>query len=583
MMNNSVNDNILNNPSLTISKIKFNNDKEIFFNDDDIVIFVGANNVGKSRALKDIKDDILEKKTDKVIIKEIEYKDSNFTEKNMQNFFKNNYDNEMEKNGDYNITIDRNNAQYYDKNHFKNILLNKKQFYKVLFSFLSTENRLNMTSPISYNFIEDKVSLNIMRKLEKDTQAITKLNDILNSCFGKTIDISEEVNNNSLSKLYKFGTKEEISKTINTNTREARSLLESLDDLNEQGDGIRSAVAILSSLIANEHTLYLIDEPETFLHPPQARILGNNIVELSKNKQCFISTHNIDLIRGILENKSSRIKIIKINRNENKNEFHIIDNASISRIANDKNLKYSNILNGLFYSTVVLCENESDCKFYSAILEHLDSNIYQNVLFCAVGGKDQFKIIIPLLQKLKINYVIIADLDLIDNRERLKNLLNSIEENKYAQISEAHNNFLNLFEQGTDNQIKKQKAIKEEILSLFTKDDYMSEETANKIKLTLKNISYLKLLKNTGKSCLPAGKCTMEYDKIIEFLNMNNIYVVECGEIERFITQVDGHGNSWVENVFNIYPLLEEPVYDDVKKFIKNIFNIDGKKGENNE
>ena len=583
MMNNSVNDNILNNPSLTISKIKFNNDKEIFFNYDDIVIFVGANNVGKSRALKDIKDDILEKKTDKVIIKEIEYKDSNFTEKNMQNFFKNNYDNEMEKNGDYNITIDRNNAQYYDKNHFKNILLNKKQFYKVLFSFLSTENRLNMTSPISYNFIEDKVSLNIMRKLEKDTQAITKLNDILNSCFGKAIDISEEVNNNSLSKLYKFGTKEEISKTINTNTREARSLLESLDDLNEQGDGIRSAVAILSSLIANEHTLYLIDEPETFLHPPQARILGNNIVELSKNKQCFISTHNIDLIRGILENKSSRIKIIKINRNENKNEFHIIDNASISRIANDKNLKYSNILNGLFYSTVVLCENESDCKFYSAILEHLDSNIYQNVLFCAVGGKDQFKIIIPLLQKLKINYVIIADLDLIDNRERLKNLLNSIEENKYAQISEAHNNFLNLFEQGTDNQIKKQKAIKEEILSLFTKDDYMSEETANKIKLTLKNISYLKLLKNTGKSCLPAGKCTMEYDKIIEFLNMNNIYVVECGEIERFITQVDGHGNSWVENVFNIYPLLEEPVYDDVKKFIKNIFNIDGKKGENNE
>ena len=353
MMNNSVNDNILNNPSLTISKIKFNNNEIFSFNNDDIVLLVGANNVGKSRALKDIKDDILEKTTDKVIIKEIEYKDSNFTEKNMQNYFKNNYDNVIEKNGDYNIAIERQVTQYYDKNQFKNILLNKKIFYKVLFSFLSTENRLNMTSPISYNYIEDKVSLNIMRKLEKDTQAITKLNDILNFCFDKAIDISEDVENNSLSKLYKFGTKEEIANTINANTREARCLLESLDNLNEQGDGIRSAVAILSSLIANEHTLYLIDEPETFLHPPQARILGNNIVELSKNKQCFISTHNIDLIRGILENKSSRIKIIKINRNENNNEFHVIDNKSISRIANDKNLKYSNILNGLFYNTVV--------------------------------------------------------------------------------------------------------------------------------------------------------------------------------------------------------------------------------------
>ena len=583
MMNNSVNDNILNNPSLTISKIKFNNNEIFSFNNDDIVLLVGANNVGKSRALKDIKDDILEKTTDKVIIKEIEYKDSNFTEKNMQNYFKNNYDNVIEKNGDYNIAIERQVTQYYDKNQFKNILLNKKIFYKVLFSFLSTENRLNMTSPISYNYIEDKVSLNIMRKLEKDTQAITKLNDILNFCFDKAIDISEDVENNSLSKLYKFGTKEEIANTINANTREARCLLESLDNLNEQGDGIRSAVAILSSLIANEHTLYLIDEPETFLHPPQARILGNNIVELSKNKQCFISTHNIDLIRGILENKSSRIKIIKINRNENNNEFHVIDNKSISRIANDKNLKYSNILNGLFYNTVVLCENESDCKFYSAILEHLDSNIYQNILFCAVGGKDQFKIIIPLLQKLKINYKIIADLDLIDNRENLKNLLNSIEENKYDQILESHNNFLNLFEKETDNQIKKQKTIREEILKLFTKDDYMSEETANKIKLTLKNISHLKLLKNTGKFCLPAGKCKMEYDKIIEFLNINNIYVVECGEIERFITQIDGHGNNWVEKVFTTYPLLEDSVYNDVKEYIKKIFNIDRKKGEANE
>lgn len=582
-MNNSVNDNILNNPSLTISKIKFNNNEVFSFNKDDIVLFVGANNVGKSRALKDIKDDIIGKSTNKVIIKEIEYKDLNFTEKNMQNYFKNNYDNEIENNGDYSIEIEHQVVQYYNNDQFKNILLNKKIFYKVLFSFLSTENRLSMTSPISYNFIKDKISLHIMRKLEKDTQAITKLNDILNSCFDKAIDISEEVDNNSLSKLYKFGTREEISKTINANTREARYLLESLDNLNEQGDGIRSAVAILSSLIANEHTLYLIDEPETFLHPPQARILGNNIVELSKNKQCFISTHNIDLIRGILENKSSRIKIIKINRNENNNEFHVIDNESISKIANDKNLKYSNILNGLFYNTVVLCENESDCKFYSAILEYLDSNIYHNILFCAVGGKDQFKIIIPLLQKLKINYKIIADLDLIDNRERLKNLLNSIEENKYDQISETHNNFLNLFEKETDNQIKKQIAIKDEILKLFTNDDYMSEETANKIKLVLKNISHLKLLKNTGKSCLPAGKCTIEYDRIIKFLNINNIYVVECGEIERFITQVDGHGNNWVENVFNTYPFLEESVYDDVKEFIKNIFKIDSKKGENNE
>lgn len=441
-----------------------------------------------------------------------------------------------------------------------------------------------MTAPISYSFIKDKLSFGIMRKLERDKKSITKLNDILFSCFGKKIDISEGLWQGAVSKLYKFGTKDEIDKSVSADTREARCLLEVLENLDDQGDGIRSAVAILASLITTTHSLYLIDEPETFLHPPQARILGRNIVDLSQNKQCFISTHNIDLLRGMLEKDYARIKIIKINRTDNVNEFHVLDNDSIKVISNDKNLKYSNILNGLFYNTVVLCENESDCKFYSALLEKIDSDCYQNTLFCAVGGKDQFKIIIPLLNKLKINFLVIADLDLINNRDKLKDLINSIEDNKYNQISSIHNDFLNMFESGADNQVKKQSVIKEEILSFITDAPYMSDETASKIRQVLKNISHLKLLKNCGKSCLPAGECVQKYNQIIYFLNESNIFVVECGEIERFITEIDGHGSLWVEEVFKKYPTLDEPEYSNAKEFIKKVFRIGMlEEGENNE
>lgn len=76
----------------------------------------------------------------------------------------------------------------------------------------------------------------------------------------------------------------------------------------------------------NEHSLFLIDEPETFLHPPQARVLGKNIVRLSEGKQLFISTHNIDFIRGVLEEASSRVKIIKIDRYDNNNTFNLVNN-----------------------------------------------------------------------------------------------------------------------------------------------------------------------------------------------------------------------------------------------------------------
>lgn len=580
-MNSDINEEINLNPSVVIKKIKFNDNTEIELSNDDIVVFVGANNVGKSRALKDIKNDILESSSKKVIVDEIEYQDTNFEEINMMNYFKNNF--ELGPNG-YDIAVDVNYTYNYNEHNFQNVKSGDKHFYKVLFSFLSTESRLNMTAPISYSFIKDKLSFGIMRKLERDKKSITKLNDILFSCFGKKIDISEGLWQGAVSKLYKFGTKDEIDKSVSADTREARCLLEVLENLDDQGDGIRSAVAILASLITTTHSLYLIDEPETFLHPPQARILGRNIVDLSQNKQCFISTHNIDLVRGMLEKDYARIKIIKINRTDNVNEFHVLDNDSIKVISNDKNLKYSNILNGLFYNTVVLCENESDCKFYSALLEKIDSDCYQNTLFCAVGGKDQFKIIIPLLNKLKINFLVIADLDLINNRDKLKDLINSIEDNKYNQISSIHNDFLNMFESGVDNQVKKQSVIKEEILSFITDAPYMSDETASKIRQVLKNISHLKLLKNCGKSCLPAGECVQKYNQIIYFLNESNIFVVECGEIERFITEIDGHGSLWVEEVFKKYPTLDEPEYSNAKEFIKKVFRIGMlEEGENNE
>lgn len=563
---------IINLPSVTIQKIKFNNGEEITLNSDDIVLFVGANNVGKSRALKDIKDDLINQNNHKTIISDIEYKSTNFNKSSVTAFFEENF--KKEENGNYSICIEDSHSHYYDKNNIENSENSPEMFYKLFFTFLSTESRLNITKPIKLNYVNDNYSLNILNKLEENEVFINVLNNILLDGFNQAIEIDEEFYNGHYSKKYKVGRQEEISKIIAFNKRKALRTLKSLNDLHNQGDGIRSAVAILASLIVNNHSLYLIDEPETFLHPPQARLLGRNIVDLSVNKQCFISTHNIDLIRGILEKNSARVKIIKIDRIDNNNEFHILNNESIKKIANDKNLKYSNILNGLFYNTVVLCENESDCKFYSAILECVDSNIYQNTLFCAVGGKDQFKIIIPLLKKLKINYLIIGDLDLINDRDRLKDLLNSLEDRKYDNIKIIHDEFLNLFEAGTDNLIKKQSVARQEILQLFTEDQYMPPDVANKIKDVLKHISKLKLLKMGGKGSLPAGDCVNKYNAIIGFLNENNIYVVEEGEIERFITEIDGHGDAWVEKVFNKYPTLEEPAYNKVKDFIRNIFKI---------
>lgn len=564
----STNDNA---PSLSIKEIVFNDETRIKFENNDIVLLVGANNVGKSRTLKDLKDDLNDLSKSKIIVDEVEYSASGFSGSQLKNYFETNISKDSW--GNYNILIDENHTCCFNDSNF----INKTEesiFYKVLFSFLSTESRLNITRPIVFNTNVDNRSLSIMKGLESDSKTIKMLNEVLDAGFEKSIEVYEDYLDGTIVKKYKIGKSPEIVEAIEANRRDNSNKLKAMEDLHNQGDGIRSAVAILASLIVNNHSLFLIDEPETFLHPPQARLLGKNIVELSKGKQCFISTHSIDFIKGVLENDSSRVKIIKIDRRENENRINLVDNDSISQIATDKNLKYTNILDGLFYNQLILCENESDCKFYSAILEKLNVGIYQNTLFCAVGGKDQFKKVSPLLKKLNIQYSIIADIDLINNKDNLKQLLNSVEDNCYDQIKDQHTEFIEKFEMGMNSQVKTQQVIKTEINQLFNSEKYMPESIAKSIKNVLKNISSFKLLKSGGKSILPQGDCVSLFNQIKSFLSEHKIFILECGEIERFVPEVNGHGNEWVEKTFAKYEDFNDSVYDEVKRFIKTVFEL---------
>lgn len=266
-----------NIPSVSIERIKFNDETLIDFESDDIVLLVGANNVGKSRTLKDLKDDLNDLCKPKVIVDEVTYKSSNFSVSQLKDYFEKNIS--KDSFGNYHVTIDDNQFQSFDTSTFTDSM-DEKQFYKVLFSFLSTENRLNITKPIIFNTILDNRSLRIMERLDSDSQSINALNKLLQIGFEKSIDTYEEYLDGTIVKKYKVGKSEIINNTINSSRRDSHDSLKAMEDLNSQGDGIRSAFAILASLIVNNHSLFLIDEPETFLHPPQARLLAKNIVSL---------------------------------------------------------------------------------------------------------------------------------------------------------------------------------------------------------------------------------------------------------------------------------------------------------------
>lgn len=51
----------------------------------------------------------------------------------------------------------------------------------------------------------------------------------------------------------------------------------------------------------------------------------------------------------------------------------------------------------------------------------------------------------------------------------------------------------------------------------------------------------------------------------------HHIYLVTVGESEGFVRQIGGHGPDWVNNVLEVYPDLDNPVYKDITEFVREI------------
>ena len=66
---------------------------------------------------------------------------------------------------------------------------------------------------------------------------------------------------------------------IPENPRAAFPIMSTFQRLDEQGDGFRSFVGVVLSILMCKDRLILLDEPEAFLHPAQAKILGEWIGE----------------------------------------------------------------------------------------------------------------------------------------------------------------------------------------------------------------------------------------------------------------------------------------------------------------
>lgn len=550
-------------PEVFINKIIFNDGSTCNFQHSDIVVFTGANNCGKSQILRDINNYFDKKDSPRLIVNNI---DADFIGDSQ--YFK---DNCVFKNGSYHFE----NIKFAQLEYFDNFW-NSRSLHglnKCFVSYLSTENRLQAANPASSFDAVDEMPNNPIQRLYIDDDKEIKLSTL----FHKAFDADLIVNRGAGNKIpIHVGLKPKKEKGEESTSTTYLAKLKLLTQIQDQGDGMRSFTGILLDTFTAKHTITLIDEPEAFLHPPQARLLGRMLAKnVPNNRQMFISTHSEDFLKGLLDSDNENVKVIRINREDDINHMNILNNEEIRIFWKDPILRYSNILSGLFHSKVVICEGDTDCRFYQAMLNaiHDDENdISTDVLFTHCGGKQRLKTAITALKSLNVKTVAIADIDILNNKDTLKDVIESTQI-EWAEVESKW--------RVIDDYVKSQRAqldteeVKKEIDTLFNKYDepQLSKFIIESIRKVLKMSTAWSKVKETGKSFL-VGDAYTAFNELYSKCKNHGLLIVDVGEVECFYKLDSNHGTRWVNNVLETVDLKKDPELLNARIFIDEILQI---------
>lgn len=546
-----------------ISQITLNTGDSISLSPDSILVFVGPNNVGKSQAIRDIYS-MVSKPSKGVVVRSelIEKPNVDDVSAFMKQYAVLNA--RQSKYDGYNFEI-------YDFNYRRYPICQKPTdslpdgFREAYFAFLNTGDRLSVCNP-ARQIDRSAPAENLIHVLTRDENYRSKVSNAFRGAF--ETDVLPH---------YANGASIPLCLGDDIQSFEAESSFEIYEQLNRyldqypkahlQGDGIKSYLGILLYLYYGQFSTLFIDEPESFLHPPQAFQMGRTLGN-STNKQLFITTHSKELLNGLLQTSSNRLKIIRVERHGKSNKFAQINPDDLNILNTTTFLKYSDVVDSLFHTKTVLCESDSDCKFYEAMLDRASGRhgTTASALLLPVGGKSRFKDYLKLLRRLSIEPAIIPDADILNDPSLLKNLLPECG-GSWDDIKNEWSELDKTLKAGCRDVTCI--SARAEIDALFDecKSLVVTPKLRGKINAILATDSAWSKVKNYGKAAFK-GDSRHSYDIIERYLNSRNIFPVPVGELENFVPDVSSHGPDWVNLAFEKYPDLDDPVYTAAADFV---------------
>lgn len=411
-----------------------------------------------------------------------------------------------------------------------------------LVKLLDAEGRLGLVSRAPNVALRDGHAIVPLQRLLQNPDAERELSDVVMRAFGSPVTLTR-AGGGDLQLL--LGTTTAEAKVNNPDYLQELRALPAIED---QGDGMRSFIGVLLTLIATQYRLILIDEPEAFLHPPQARELGRQLAGLGESQR-FIATHDSDVLLGLLE-RSERMTIIRLRREGEHNIPAVLEKEQVTVLWNDPSFRYSNLLDGLFHKGVVICEADGDATLYSAALDaqrEAAGEAAADILFTQCGGKHKMPAAIGALVPMGVPVAAILDIDALRDASLLEKIIDALGEG-WERVSDDWSIVAAAIGQMPVD-APTVGSVQGQIASVLGEDPtaVLSETQTRRIREITRSRDGWRRIRDAGIAAVPNGDATAAATRLLADLAEIGVFVVSVGSLEGWAPQIGGHGPLFVD------------------------------------
>jgi hypothetical protein len=206
----------------------------------------------------------------------------------------------------------------------------------------------------------------------------------------------------------------------------AREFHRAAADIDSLSDGVKAFSGLLAAVLSGEYGIVLIDEPEAFLHPPLARLLGKRLTEIAATVGSTIvtATHSAEFLMGCVR-AGTNVNILRLTHSRGVATARSLPPGDLETMMRDPLLRSTGVLNALFHEGAVVAEADSDRVIYQEINERLLSagEGIKNSLFLNAQNKQTVARIVQPLRQMGVAAAAVIDLDILKEAAPLKELL----------------------------------------------------------------------------------------------------------------------------------------------------------------